>query len=141
MNKKGFTNPQILGAIILILVFLFLFTDIRYRVQEGSLLSNFATEHETTNTIYKTETIHDTVYVKPNLCNLMEVYIIPGHSDDWCIANGGDWRCDSTFAGCTNVDPPAFIDCTGPAFTASTYQCTTVGGTAHCDMQNAYCTY
>jgi hypothetical protein len=138
-------NIKFWGWLIISFVFLLLFTSaldkFKIKVQEGSLLSNLATTHETTNTIYKTETIHDTEYVKPNLCNLLQVYIVPSDSDVWCIANGGDWRCDATFAGCTNVDPPAFIDCTGPAFTASTYQCTTVGGTAHCDTQNAYCTY
>lgn len=137
-------NIKMWGILFLVFVVLLLFTHVldplKIRVQEGSLLSNLAPTHETTNTIYNTETIHDTEYVKPNLCNLLAVYITPSHSDDWCVANGGTWRCDSTFAGCTNV-PVAIIDCSGPAFTASTYQCQTVGGTAHCDIHNAYCSY
>lgn len=82
----------------------------------------------------------NTEYVKVNLCNVMQPYIIPSDIANQCVLYGGDWSCTSTFVGCVDL-PVAIVDCSGPAIYISTYQCQAMGGTAVCNPTNVYCAY
>lgn len=141
MNKRG--AVQYIVILLFILAFLFIFTNIfdnfKSKLNDGSLLTNVIsinTTKETRETIYNTQTITE----KPNLCNVLGPYILPSGVQNECIISGGTWRCDSTFTGCSDLPLP-IVDCSGPAITASTYQCQELGGVAVCKPTNIYCYY
>lgn len=130
-------------VLIIIVVALLLFTSAFDGIQQklnGSLISFTSESHTSSNTEKITETIYNTEYVKPNLCNVLAPYILPSDVQNICVLNGGSWRCDSTFAGCYDL-PIGIVDCSLATIHASTYQCQELGGTAICNPTNVYCTY
>lgn len=142
MNKRGVV--QWLWVALLGFVFLWVFTSVldpwKIKVQDGSLLSKFTSEHETTNIVIQEKILTQTITEKVHLCNVMMPYIVPSDIQNQCIINGGTWTCTSEFVGCTNLPAP-IITCGGPAYISAYYQCEQLGGSAYCDSTNLYCTY
>lgn len=76
----------------------------------------------------------------PNLCELMQPYMVAGNAVVNCLAGGGVFTCRADDVGCTSYDL-AVIDCSNPLYWAGQTQCEAVGATFHCSDHDIYCRY
>ncbi len=147
MNKKGVAIQWTWLAIILLAMLLFNSFGIRDRLgidfnglSTGQIFSSERTsETSSTNTITEYHTT-DTQYVRTNLCNLFQPYIVASDIINYCFINGGQWRCEANFVGCSNAVTP-MGDCTSPVTQTALYQCQSVNAQYVCNPTNAYCYY
>lgn len=136
MNKKG--ALQFITIVIVALILIAIILLVRNYQRTGNPLANSITYISESSTATITNT--DTHYLKHDLCNVMQPYILPSGIQNECTINGGSWVCNDVFVGCKNL-PVAIVTCSGPMITTAIYQCEQLGGDAVCNPTNLYCTY